>query len=75
MTRLASISAKKLIKILVRLGFIEIRRKSSHRFFLNPTTKLTAVVPDHGAEDVGVGLLRSILRGIEVDVEEFEELR
>lgn len=75
MTRLTPISAKKLIRLLERLGFREIHRKGSHRFFLNPLTRLTTTVPDHGSHDIGRGLLKSILRDIELSAEDFERLR
>jgi len=75
MTRLSPLSAKKLMKILVCLGFEEIRRKGSHRFFHNFQTGLSTTVPEHGNEDVGTGLLRKILRDIEIGVDEFEKLR
>lgn len=57
MTRLAPISARKLVKILKSLGFEEIRQKGSHIFFLNKKTGLVTTVPDHGAKDLPVGLL------------------
>lgn len=72
---LAPISAKKLIKILLKLGFEEIRRKGSHRFFFNCASGLSTVVPDHGSEDIGRGLLRKILRDIDLAMEEFGEMR
>lgn len=75
MTRLTPLATKKLIRLLERLGFREIRRKGSHRFFLNPVSKHTTVVPDHGSGEIGVGLLRAILRDIEINIEEFERLR
>ena len=75
MTRLAPISSKKLIKILARLGFAETHQSGSHRFFFNEANGLTATVPDHGSEDIGRGLLRKILRDIEIEPEEFGTLR
>ncbi len=75
MTRLVPISAKKLIYIIERLGYQELRRRGSHRFFFNPATGFTTVIPDHGSEDIGRGLLRSILRDINVGIEEFAKLR
>ncbi|OGZ07558.1 MAG: hypothetical protein A3D65_03905 [Candidatus Lloydbacteria bacterium RIFCSPHIGHO2_02_FULL_50_13] len=75
MARLVPISAKKLIKILHHLGFQEIRRKGSHRFFLYPQAKKTTVVPDHGSTDIPVGLLSDILKDIDVTSREFEDLR
>lgn len=75
MVRLAPISAKSMVSILGKLGFKEVHRKGSHRFFLHPLTRKTATVPDHGSEDLGIGLLRSILRDIEMDLETFDSLR
>jgi len=72
---LAPISAKKLIKILLELGFEEIRRKGSHCFFFNKITGLSTVVPDHGSEDSSRGLLRKILRDTDLDPSEFEKMR
>jgi len=71
MTRLAPISSKKMIAVLLSLGFTEIRRKGSHRFFYHPDSRLTTVVPDHGSEDLGVGIVRKILRDIDMSPREF----
>ncbi len=75
MPRLTPISAKKLVRILLLLGFVEIRKKGSHHFFRNYKTKNTTVIPIHGSEDIGVGLLRKILRDIDIDPSTFLELR
>ena len=75
MTRLAPIATKKLVRLLEKLGFSQVRRKGSHRFFIDPATKHTTVVLDHGSGEIGVGLLRAILRDIEINIEEFERLR
>lgn len=75
MPRLVPVKAKDLIKILERLGFIELRVKGSHHLFMEPGTKKTTTVPVHGGEDVSVGLLRQILRDIELSVQDYEKLR
>lgn len=75
MPKLVPISAKKMIKILTKLGFAEIRSRGSHYFFLNSKTKNTTVVPIHGNEDLGTGLLKEILKDIDLSVEEFDRLR
>jgi predicted RNA binding protein YcfA (HicA-like mRNA interferase family) len=69
------ISPKKLIKILLAMGFVEVRQRGSHKFFYHPQTKNTTVIPVHGSEDIGIGLLRNILRDVELSVEEFNRLR
>ncbi|MBI5753987.1 type II toxin-antitoxin system HicA family toxin [Candidatus Peregrinibacteria bacterium] len=75
MSGLTPISARKLMKILLSLGFEEVRRKGSHCFFFNNMTGLSTVVPDHGSEDIGRGLLRKILRDIDLAPIEFEKMR
>lgn len=75
MPELIPISAKKMLKILRKKGFLILRQKGSHIFLENPTTKHTTVVPLHGNENLGVGLLKNILNDIEMPVEEFENLR
>lgn len=61
------------MKILESLGFNEIRQKGSHKSFRHKDAR-TTVVPFHG-EDLGRGLIREILKDIEISPEEYEELR
>ena len=68
--RLPMLKARDLIRILTRLGFIEVRRKGSHIFFKHTDGRFT-LVPKHGGEDIGRGLLRQILREIMLSPEEF----
>ena len=70
MTRLHPVSARRMIQFLNSLGFSEIRRKGSHRFFLHADGR-TATVPDHRGEDLGRGIIRAILRDIDVLPSEF----
>ena len=70
MTRLHPIFARRMIQFLSSLGFRELRRKGSHRFFLHPDGR-TATVPDHRGEDLGRGIIRAILRDIDVSPSEF----
>ena len=75
MPRLNPLPAKKMVKILCRLGFRELRAKGSHHYFFNPATKKTASVPIHGNEDLSIGILKEILRDIDLSVEQYEKLR
>lgn len=74
MTRLVPISGKKLCKILERLGFRKIHGRGSHIRFKHPDGRRT-VVPVHGNEDLGKGLLNAILKQIKLGREEYETLR
>lgn len=75
MSGLNLISGKKMVKILKFLGFEELRIKGSHHFFFNSNTKKTATVPIHKNENLSIGVLKEILRDIELPVEDYEELR
>lgn len=72
---LGPIKAGKLIKILAALGFEELRTRGSHKFFIHKESGLTTVVPVHTREEIGVGLLRKILRDINLDLKDFEKLK
>ncbi len=75
MPQLNLLTSKKIIKILLFLGFKEIRIKGSHHFFFNQDTKKTATVPVHGNEYLGIGILKEILRDIELSKDDYEKLR
>lgn len=74
MPRLSPIKAVKLLKILHRLGFSEIRQKGSHLILKHNDGRET-VVPIHKGEEIGRGLLRKILRDINLSLEEFSKLK
>ena len=59
----------------MNLGFQHIRTYGSHKFFFNDQTKQTTVIPFHGNKEISIGLLKKILRDIELSVEDFEKLR
>jgi len=74
MVKLITISGKEFCKILEKLGFEKIYGKGSHIRFKHPDGRRT-VVPVHGNEDLGKGLLRKILNQINLSKEEYEKLR
>ncbi len=59
MTKLVTISGKEMCKLLEKLGFQKIYGKGSHVRFKHSDGRRT-VVPVHGNEDLGKGLLTSI---------------
>jgi predicted RNA binding protein YcfA (HicA-like mRNA interferase family) len=73
MSSLSPIKARKLIKIIEKLGFKEKRQKGSHIFFSHPDGK-TTVIPMHPIKQIGIGLLRSILHDVAISPEEFKKL-
>ena len=61
------VKPRELIRALARMGFRLLRKsKGSHWQFEHPDGRRTTV-PVHKGRDVGPGLLRKILRDIEVD--------
>ncbi len=61
--------------MLLALGFQNIRSKGSHHFFLNSKTGDTTTIPIHGNENLSVGLIKEILKDINLSVEVYEKLR
>lgn len=74
MPKLSPLNAKDLIKILEKQGFEVVHQKGSHVRLKHPDGRRTTV-PMHSGEKVGVGLLRKILRDVNVSREEFEKLK
>jgi len=70
--KLPMFKSRDVIKILKKLGFYEIRQKSSHAFFKHDDDRFT-LVPKHGNEDISRGLLHQILREINVKPEDFSK--
>jgi len=57
------------------LGCLEIPRRGggSHRKWLNPSRNAATVVPDWGKKDLKTGLIRGVVRQLELDWEEFKK--
>jgi predicted RNA binding protein YcfA (HicA-like mRNA interferase family) len=69
MTLLPRLKGKELIRALERSGFNVERRRGSH-VFLKHSDGIVTTVPVHTGETIGPGLLRAILRDVELSVEE-----
>lgn len=70
MPELKPISAKRLLKVLSRMGFQTVRQKGSHAILTHPDGRRTTV-PIHPNQDIGRGLLRQIINDICISREEF----
>lgn len=73
MPKLVQISGKEFCKILEKLGFEKIYGKGSHVRFKHSDGRKT-VVPVHGNEKLGKGLIMEILKQIKLSREEFERI-
>jgi predicted RNA binding protein YcfA (HicA-like mRNA interferase family) len=69
MTRLPRLKGKELVRVLGKIGFQVARTRGSHVFLRHQDGRVTTV-PIHSGETLGPGLLRSILRDVELTVED-----
>jgi predicted RNA binding protein YcfA (HicA-like mRNA interferase family) len=69
MTRLPRLTGKEAVRALGRIGFQIIRTRGSHVFLRHPDGRVTTV-PVHSREILGPGLVRSILRDVDLSVED-----
>lgn len=69
MTRLPRLKGRELIRLLEKTGFEIARTRGSHVFLKHPDGRVTTV-PVHSGEIIGPGLLRAILRDVEMSVED-----
>ncbi len=56
-----AITAKEIIKVLERKGFIKVRQSGCHAIFRHPDGMRTTV-PVHSSKDLGKGLLKQIMK-------------
>ena len=70
MSRLPLLSGKEVIKILIKIGYREIRQRGSH-VRLSCSGKKSITVPDYKV--ISRGLLRKILRDAEILPKEFNK--
>ena len=64
---------REVIRKLKNLGCYEVTRKGggSHRKWHNPLTGRSAIIPDHGSGDLKTGTIRSALRQLQIDPQDF----
>jgi predicted RNA binding protein YcfA (HicA-like mRNA interferase family) len=69
MTDLLVLKAEALVSALKKKGFVAVRQKGSHLRMKHRDGRVTSV-PVHQGQDIGRGLLRKILRDVELTAEE-----
>ena len=75
MTRLPSLTAKRLIRALERAGFVVVRIKGSHHILEHrDDPKRRTTVPLHKGEDLPRGLLYKILADTGLTADELRQL-
>jgi predicted RNA binding protein YcfA (HicA-like mRNA interferase family) len=73
MSRLPLVDAKKMEKILFRLGFEKTRQKGSHAFYKHIDGR-TTTIPFHSSKKLARPLIRVILNEINISIEDYNEL-
>lgn len=75
MPRLKPINARKLIKKLKVVGFVETHQRGSHLYLTNKAKSRVVTVPIHGAKDIPIGTLHNIvINQAGLSVVEFDKL-
>jgi predicted RNA binding protein YcfA (HicA-like mRNA interferase family) len=74
MTRLITISGKKMCKLVEKVGFQKVHQVGSHVRYAHQDGRKTTI-PVHGNEELGKGLVLEILKQVELPREEYEALR
>ena len=66
-------TAKKIIKVLSKMGFNIVRKRGSHAVMKHADGRLI-VIPVHPGEELGIGLLNKIIKDTGLAKEEFIKL-
>jgi predicted RNA binding protein YcfA (HicA-like mRNA interferase family) len=74
MSRLLPVSGREMCKILEIIGFQKVHQVGSHARYAHPNGRKT-VVPVHGNEELGIGLIMEILKQSRISRELYEESR
>ncbi|MBU0518838.1 type II toxin-antitoxin system HicA family toxin [bacterium] len=73
MTRLPVVDFRVMHKVLLQLGFQNVRQKGSHVFYRHNDGR-TTTLPNHKGRDIARPLLREVLREIEISPDVFKDL-
>lgn len=73
MTRLPTLTARKLVAALKQAGFEEVKWRGSHLYLKHPAKDLETCVPMH-AGDLGRNLVRAIIQQAGLTEENFRRL-
>jgi predicted RNA binding protein YcfA (HicA-like mRNA interferase family) len=70
MARLPVLKPREVVRVLEKLGFIEVRQRGSHKQYRHADGRCTTV-PFHGSRDVSPLLLKQIIKDTRIIPEEF----
>jgi predicted RNA binding protein YcfA (HicA-like mRNA interferase family) len=72
LSRVQIVDARKMEKLLFKLGFTKVRQKGSHVFYRHHDGRTTSI-PHHSGRDISRPLIKEILKEIEISVKEYNE--
>ncbi len=67
------IRPRELIRVLLKIGCVQKRQTGSHLIFEYPENHILIIVPQHAC-DVKRGVLRGIIKDLNISVEDFTKL-
>ena len=73
MTRMPRVTGAHVVRSLRKAGFEVVRQRGSHVIMKHPDGRGT-VVPIHGGETIGIGLMSKIRKDVKIDRETFISL-
>jgi len=73
MDRIIPLPVKKVIKVLEKIGFVQIRHKGSHLFMRHPDGR-TTLITVHPREDIGKGMICKIINDAKITRDEWIDL-
>ena len=71
--RLSVVKPRQLVRALKKLGCIEKRQTGSHQIFYYPQKQIILTIPIHN-RDLKKGLLRSIIKDLDLSIKDFLKL-
>ena len=72
-SELPMLKPRELIRALERMGFRLLRKSKGSHWQFEHSDRRRTTVPVHKGRDIGPGLLRKILRDIELDAEDLKQ--
>jgi len=73
MGKIPVLKPHEILKHLIKLGFLEIRQKGSHKQLRHPDGRCTTI-PFHPGRDISPSLLKQILKDVHLTIEEFLQI-
>lgn len=74
MPKIPALTAKQVVRILKKAGFVEDRQKGSHLIMINYGTRTRTVVPMHSRKTIKKSLFHGIISDARLTTEEFLKL-